>query len=133
MTFRKWCRVCARGLTGSRRICERCRTREKRGQEPVQPEARLVPCEHCRSTFAVPFGVAVPETCSAACQARLTAWREAEARRAEELAAREAQRLAQPVQAVSDPEPVYEEQWVMEPVPGAPWSSRSVLRWVRVD
>lgn len=135
----KVCRVCARLWAGRGHRCERCRKRAQRGQPPVEPVAQLIDCQGpmCGRVFAVPFGVDVPVTCSGACEGRHLA---REAKRAEleaeRLAAAEAwaadreQREAR--EPVPDHQPVYEEQWVMEPMPGAPWSSRSVRRMVRV-
>ena len=130
--LKKWCRVCVREVTGDRRKCARCKSRERRGQPPAEPEAQLVRCTHCHRSFALPFGVVPPETCSARCERRLTEWRAVEVERAAARAAWEASQVAQHEPPVPEPEPVYERRLVREVDPRTPWQSREVWRDVRV-
>ncbi len=137
MNEQRWCRVCVRDITGTRRVCERCRTRRKRGSPPVEPEARLVRCRSCHREYAVPFGARVPTACSGPCEARRLEWsaRNAEVRAARRAwEAREAERQANAPASDSQPsEPIYGEQLMREVDPIRPWMARSVWRRVLTD
>ncbi len=135
----KWCRVCARILSGGRRICERCRSRERRGKRPAEAEARLLCCAGCHRTFAVPFDVPAGKSCSAACESRRLEWaaRNAEVREARQAwEARERSRQSPPTETPGGADvssaPVFEQRLVREIDPSAPWTARKVWRLVEV-